>query len=81
MEAVNQFHGPKTGVRGARNFEHRDEGGWECSRCSKFTTTRLAWRRPVRGHCVVRAKASRVNWKKSSHRRKWLSRVAKKEAA
>eukprot|EP00972_Heterocapsa_arctica_P002400 347800-Heterocapsa_arctica.AAC.1 len=80
MEAVKKFHGPKTGAHGEHNFVHRDEGGWNCSRCSKFSTTHLGWRRLVRGHCIVKAKTSRVKWN-SFHRRKWLNRIAKKEAA
>eukprot|EP00972_Heterocapsa_arctica_P095257 14047966-Heterocapsa_arctica.AAC.1 len=58
-EGGNKFHGPKTGVRGAHNLAHRDAGGWKCTRCSKYTATRLGWRRLVRGRCIMRAKASR----------------------
>eukprot|EP00972_Heterocapsa_arctica_P083829 12353749-Heterocapsa_arctica.AAC.1 len=39
------FYRPRTGLHGARNFEAREGGGWNCGSCKKYTTTHVGWRR------------------------------------
>eukprot|EP00972_Heterocapsa_arctica_P084099 12390122-Heterocapsa_arctica.AAC.1 len=65
------FHGPKTGVHGAHTLVAREDGGWKCETCNKYTTMHMGWRRLVRSPCTTRAKASRAKWKTSFHRRSW----------
>eukprot|EP00972_Heterocapsa_arctica_P109795 16165244-Heterocapsa_arctica.AAC.1 len=79
--AEKKFHGPKTGVHGEHCFADRNEGGWKCTNCARFTTSHMGWKRLVRAKCTVRRKTDRAKWKANFHRRKWLQRAARKEAA
>eukprot|EP00972_Heterocapsa_arctica_P018433 2722507-Heterocapsa_arctica.AAC.1 len=77
----DKFFGPKTGQHGEHTLEDREEGGWKCTKCKRFATSHLGWRRLVRTKCVVRKKTDRTKWKAVFHRRRWLHRAARKEAA
>jgi hypothetical protein len=81
QEAQKKIHGPKTGVHGEHCFTDKVEGAWNCTKCGRFTTAHMGWKRLLRGKCRVRAKADRAKWKASFHRRKWLQRAARKIAA
>eukprot|EP00972_Heterocapsa_arctica_P037781 5562621-Heterocapsa_arctica.AAC.1 len=63
QEAEKKFHGPKTGQHGEHCFTKREEGGWKCIRCARFSTTHLGWKRLVRTKCRAKAKTNRTKWK------------------
>eukprot|EP00972_Heterocapsa_arctica_P066011 9739139-Heterocapsa_arctica.AAC.1 len=77
-EIHRKFQGPKTGPHGDHNFIDKEGGGWQCTTCSKFSTTYLGWKRLVRTQCKAKEKTNREKWKSSYHRRKWLQRAARK---
>eukprot|EP00972_Heterocapsa_arctica_P098743 14571683-Heterocapsa_arctica.AAC.1 len=45
VDPQEKYHGPKTGVHGEHCLTERQEGGWKCLRCERFTTTHMGWRR------------------------------------
>eukprot|EP00972_Heterocapsa_arctica_P053775 7920808-Heterocapsa_arctica.AAC.1 len=63
-EAQRKFQGPKTGPHGEHIFVDKEGGGWQCTKCCKFSTTRLGWKRLVRRPCLAKKKTSRVKWKR-----------------
>ena len=77
-EAQRKFQGPKTGPHGEHEFIAKEGGGWQCTKCTKFSTTQLGWKRLVRKPCQAKKKTNRAKWKRSFHRRKWLQRAASK---
>eukprot|EP00972_Heterocapsa_arctica_P017730 2620816-Heterocapsa_arctica.AAC.1 len=44
-EAQRKFQGPKTGRHGEHEFIIKEGGGWQCIKCTKFSTTHLGWKR------------------------------------
>eukprot|EP00972_Heterocapsa_arctica_P064967 9591147-Heterocapsa_arctica.AAC.1 len=44
-EVQRKYHGPETGPHGEHNFVDKEGGGWNCTRCVKFSTTYLGWKR------------------------------------
>eukprot|EP00972_Heterocapsa_arctica_P041043 6049843-Heterocapsa_arctica.AAC.1 len=44
-EAQRKFQGPKTGPHGEHDFAPKEGGGWVCTKCAKFSTTHLGWKR------------------------------------
>ena len=77
-EAQRKFQGPKTGPHGEHVFVPKEGGGWACTKCAKFSTTHLGWKRLVRRPCQAKEKTNRLRWKRSYHRRKWSQRAANK---
>ena len=75
-----KFQGPKTGPHGEHDFEAKEEGGWQCTKCKKFTTSHEGWKRLVRRPCQAKKKTCRARWQRVFHRRKWLQRAANKIA-
>eukprot|EP00972_Heterocapsa_arctica_P025317 3730096-Heterocapsa_arctica.AAC.1 len=65
-EAEKKFHGPKTGVHGEHCVTERGEGGWKCTRCERFTTTHMGWKRLVRTKCLATRKTNRTKWRANS---------------
>eukprot|EP00972_Heterocapsa_arctica_P098315 14508534-Heterocapsa_arctica.AAC.1 len=57
------FQGPKTGPHREHNFIDKEGGGWQCTECSKFSTTYLGWKRLVRSPCKTKKKTNREKWK------------------
>eukprot|EP00972_Heterocapsa_arctica_P061972 9136579-Heterocapsa_arctica.AAC.1 len=45
VEAQRKFQGPKTGPHGEHQIVDKEGGGCQCSKCSKFSTTYLGWKR------------------------------------
>eukprot|EP00972_Heterocapsa_arctica_P097298 14354779-Heterocapsa_arctica.AAC.1 len=58
-EAQRKFQGPKTGPHGEHNFISKEGGGWLCTKCAKFSTTHLGWKRLVRRPCQAKKKTNR----------------------
>eukprot|EP00972_Heterocapsa_arctica_P027757 4081583-Heterocapsa_arctica.AAC.1 len=77
-EVQRKFQGPKTGKHGEHELIDKEGGGWHCTKCHKFSTTYLGWKRLIRRLCLAKKKTSRVKWKRSYHRRKWMQRAADK---
>eukprot|EP00972_Heterocapsa_arctica_P062384 9196381-Heterocapsa_arctica.AAC.1 len=44
-EVQRKYQGPKTGPHGEHNFVDKKAGGWRCTRCEKYSTTYLGWKR------------------------------------
>eukprot|EP00972_Heterocapsa_arctica_P039639 5842211-Heterocapsa_arctica.AAC.1 len=44
-EVQRKYHGPKTGPHGEHSFVDKEGGEWKCTRCAKFSTTYLGWKR------------------------------------